>query len=107
MSRVDNINSFKKSICPKAKLYSQKLERFPFWGIMVGRSGNNPPEVSDGFRVLGAGNGTVFDDSHINRQMRNSDLTTFMLKTTRFYSPFMLKKFEWTTFRIAKKIGEN
>ena len=38
--------------------------------------------------------------------MRNNDLTTFMLKTTRFYSPFMLTKFEWTTFRNAKKNGE-
>ena len=38
--------------------------------------------------------------------MRNSDLTTFMLKTTQFYSPFMLKKFEWTMFRIANNNGE-
>ena len=44
MSRVDDINSFKKTICPKAKLYSQKLERFPFLGIMMERSDNNPPQ---------------------------------------------------------------
>ena len=25
----------------------------------------------------------------------------------RFYSPFMLTKFEWTMFRNAKKVGEN
>lgn len=29
-----------------------------------------------------------------------------MLKKTRFYSPFMLTKFEWTMFRIAKNNGE-
>lgn len=61
------------------------------------------PEDSDGSGVLGAGNGTVFDDSFINRQKQNNDLTTFMLKKTWFYSPFMLKKFERTTFHNAKK----
>ena len=38
------------------------------------------PEASDGSGVLGAGNGTVFGDSLTNRQIRNNDLTTFMLK---------------------------
>ena len=42
------------------------------------------PEASDGSEVLGAGIGTVFYDSLINRQMRNSDLTTFMLKKRDF-----------------------
>ncbi len=47
------------------------------------------------------GFGTV-DDSLINRQIRNNDLTTFMLKKTWLYSPFAQKKFERTTFRNAK-----
>ena len=64
------------------------------------------PEASDGSEVLGAGIGTVFYDSLINRRMRNNDLSTFMLKTTQFYSPFMLIKFEWTMFRIAKNNEE-
>ena len=42
------------------------------------------PEDSDGSVVLGAGNGTVFDDPLTNRQMRNNDLTTFMLKKRGF-----------------------
>ena len=49
----------------------------------------------------------VFDDSLVNRRIRNNDLTTFMLKKTGFYSPFTLIKFERTTFRNAKKSRKN
>ena len=106
MSRVDDINSFKKTICPKAKLYSQKLERFPFSGLRGGRSNNPTPKP---VTVPGAACWNRYCFRCFTHKSTNAKQRPhyFHAQKTRFYSPFMLIKFEWTMFCIAKNNGEN
>ena len=78
MSRVDDINSFKKTICPDNSRNEQKRKHSDMIATII----------------------RLFAHKSTNAKQRPHSL---YVQKKRFYSPFMLTKFEWTMFRIAKK----